>query len=421
MVDGRGFAVLDLETTGLYPGKYDRVVEVGVVLVDSAGTVSGEWSSLVNPGRDVGPTSVHGLRARDLTEAPSFTEVAAELAALLAGRVPVAHNLSFDARFLAAEYAASGYPKVPLDADHGVCTMRLASRYLPGASRRLDDCCACVGWEHADAHAALSDARAAARLLAGYLDLAKGDEDWLGLLDQAPTWSWPSIGVPAGRRPALTREQARTAHRERAGAGRILGRLLPTLPRVLEPPMADPYLAVLDDALADRRIDTSEADALVAVAGEWGLDRPTVEALHVGYLTSLARAAWEDGVVTDAERQDLVDVADLLGLPEDAVDEALRAGRTFTGGGTVPSGSMQLKPGDRICFTGEMSRPREELQALATAAGLVVTAAVSGRTAILVCADADSLSGKARKARDKGVTIVSEPKFHQLVAGMTAG
>jgi DNA polymerase III subunit epsilon len=425
VADGRGrpgFAVVDLETTGLYAGGRDRVVEAAVVLVDAAGAVVGEWSSLVNPGRDVGPTSVHGIRARDVVDAPSFADVAGTLADLLEGRVPVAHNLPFDLRFLAAEYAALGCPQVPLHTGRGVCTMRLATRYLPYAPRALADCCEVAGWDVGEAHSALSDARAAARLLGRYLELADGDEPWLSLLREAEDWSWPPIPVPANGRSALSRQEVRTDRQARAAAGagadHFLARLLPVMPRVPEPPMADSYLAVLDDVLADRRVDPGEADALVALAADLGLDRAVVEGLHQGYLTGLARAAWEDGIITEHERQDLDDVALLLGLPAASVERALEAGRAFTGGASAPAGTLRLHPGDRICFTGQMSRPREELTAIAEAAGLRVSGSVSGKTAMLVCADAHSLSGKAKKARAAGTVVISEPKFHQLLADL---
>ena len=54
-----GYAVVDVETTGLRPSWSDRVVEIGVVHLDSAGAVTGEWSTLVNPGRDLGPQQLH--------------------------------------------------------------------------------------------------------------------------------------------------------------------------------------------------------------------------------------------------------------------------------------------------------------------------------------------------------------------------
>ena len=41
-------AIVDLETTGGQPG-LDRVTEIGVIEVDGF-EVTGEWSTLVNPG-----------------------------------------------------------------------------------------------------------------------------------------------------------------------------------------------------------------------------------------------------------------------------------------------------------------------------------------------------------------------------------
>ena len=120
-----GYAVVDVETTGLFPGRHDRVIEIGVVLVDREGRQVDEWSTLVNPARDLGPQHIHGIQSGDVLRAPTFAEIAGDLAARLTGRVVVAHNLNFDLRFLAAEYARLSTP-VPLDYDRGLCTMLLS-------------------------------------------------------------------------------------------------------------------------------------------------------------------------------------------------------------------------------------------------------------------------------------------------------
>ena len=57
-----GFAVLDLETTGLWPSYGHRIVEIGIVLLDSEGNMEGDWETLVNPQRDLGPTHIHGVK-----------------------------------------------------------------------------------------------------------------------------------------------------------------------------------------------------------------------------------------------------------------------------------------------------------------------------------------------------------------------
>lgn len=57
-----------------------------------------------------------------------------------------------------------------------------------------------------------------------------------------------------------------------------------------------------------------------------------------------------------------------------------------------------LSAGDAVCITGATKTPREELGARASGAGLRVTSAVSRKTQLVVAADPDSESAKARRA-----------------------
>ncbi|MDY0912249.1 exonuclease domain-containing protein [Rathayibacter festucae] len=104
----RGFAVVDVETTGGWPHRGDRVVEVAVVQMTFSGEIETVWHTLTDPGRAPGPTSVHGIRSEDLVEAPTFGDVADELRELLAARTVVAHNAVFDLRFLRHEFSRAG-------------------------------------------------------------------------------------------------------------------------------------------------------------------------------------------------------------------------------------------------------------------------------------------------------------------------
>ena len=99
------FAVLDIETTGLFPTKHDRIIEVAVVRLDGNGDPLDEFATLVNPERDVGPTRIHGISTRDVLNAPVFREIAGDIIARIAGTVLVAHNARFDCDFLWAEFA----------------------------------------------------------------------------------------------------------------------------------------------------------------------------------------------------------------------------------------------------------------------------------------------------------------------------
>lgn len=64
-----GYAVVDVETTGLFSAGQDRIAEIAVVLVDPDGKVEDSWATLVNPGRDLGAQHIHGIRAADARHA----------------------------------------------------------------------------------------------------------------------------------------------------------------------------------------------------------------------------------------------------------------------------------------------------------------------------------------------------------------
>src|SRR5690606_14976103 len=152
---------------------------------------------------------------------------------------------------------------------------------------------------------------------------------------------------------------------------------------------------------------------LVAAAEMMGLSREEAAGLHRRYFAVLGRLALEDGIVTDDERADLDLVADALGLAASDVEEALRCGADA---GPDCVAAFCLAAGDRVVFTGEApGREREEFEREAGALGLKVTSAVSGRTRLVVAADPDSLSGKARKARELGIPIVDYGTYLRLL------
>jgi DNA polymerase-3 subunit epsilon len=61
-----------------------------------------------------------------------------------------------------------------------------------------------------------------------------------------------------------------------------------------------------------------------------------------------------------------------------------------------------------------MSRTRSALERELRDLGLVPWRAVTRKVKLLVAADPDSLSGKARKARDYGIPIVDEATLARL-------
>ena len=96
------------------------------------------------------------------------------------------------------------------------------------------------------------------------------------------------------------------------------------------------------------------------------------------------------------------------------MDEALAAPNP-----TAAATEFRLSPGDQICLTGQMSRPREAIEADAVARGLVV-GGLTKKTRVLVAADPDSQSGKAAKARSYGVPVITEKAFNRLIRQLPA-
>ena len=389
------WSVIDVETTGLWPS-VDRVVEIGLVRLSPCGEEVASWTTVIDPDRDVGASEIHGLTAGDLRGAPRFADVAPGFLAMIGGTRIAAHNARFDLAFLTHELDRAGASWGTPDA---LCTMITTARLGLSGERRLSECCRDLDIELIDAHCAISDARAASCLLACAL----------GKLDRAPG-SLPAIAprFPAAPPPPTRTRSEPPPPRMNPSLGSLAARVGVPSGLAASGIAASQYLDLLDRVLEDRRITDDEIRALAAVAQEWDLDVSTIAALNAAYLGGIWNLVLADGIVTDAERRDLVIVAELLGVPlEDPVE--VKPQRRAS--------SCELA-GKSVCFTGasvvtirgiEPTRPDQER--LARDAGMVVKDNVSGKLDILVLADPDSRSGKAKKADELGVRKMAEPVF----------
>ena len=96
--------MLDFETTGLSPNQGERAIEIGAVkLVD--GEVVDTFQQLMNPGKRIDSfiEAYTGITNAMLKNAPSCAEVMHNFSDFIDGFNLVAHNASFDGRFLSAE------------------------------------------------------------------------------------------------------------------------------------------------------------------------------------------------------------------------------------------------------------------------------------------------------------------------------
>ena len=284
----------------------------------------------------------------------------------------------------------------------------MAGRYVASSSRRLSDCCRVARVDLSDAHEALAAARAVAGLLCHLMSATTPPPPWSGLSSQCRSYAWPVCDLPID--VAFVERAGRTPRREEFWLDRIVA----TMPRHKDI-RVDSYLEILESALLDRYLSAHEEEALIETAVELGLDRERLDGLHRDYLLAMARAAWDDGVITRAELDDLEVVARLLRLRADDAALALDAAKAAT---SEPVGSsFRLAQGDLVCLTGQMTYPREVVEALLAEHGLQV-GGLTKKTRLLVAADPDSMSGKAKRARDFGVPVVAETALLGLLLNM---
>ena len=401
-------AVIDVETTGLNPYRHDRVVEVAAVLVVPGQGISAELATLVNPERDIGPTSVHGLTASEIINAPRFAEIAGHVTDMLRGAVAlVGHNVRFDVSFLQAEYKRIG---VEMPHYATIDTMAL------GGGGTLSACCAEHGVKfEGRAHSALHDARATSCLLQKFLK----DPDFLAKYKASEPPTWPIL--QKSLRSLFPRESLRSATSVVPSyVQHLAGRLSVGSGDPSRPEGERDYRALLWRALEDGRIEEHEGDSLVEVATHWDLSFDRVKAIHLEYLSQLAKAAWADQHISDAERREIQLAAQLLGfgrLSDDRLHNLLCSSETVVQSNTSAA-PVENWAGKSVCFTGECCCSmggelisRKMAEQLAVDKGLRVQPSVSKKLDFLVVADANTQSGKAKKARKYGIRILHEPVF----------
>jgi DNA polymerase-3 subunit epsilon len=181
---------LDLETTGLQPGR-DEVLSVGLVPVRDGTIRYGErFSRLVRPAR-LGELPQDGLGAHhilpgELEDAPPLAAVLEDVDRRVREGALLLHHAPLDLSFLTRAYAAAGrqWPG-PRVVDTVLLLLRLhrrRSRFEPHPTppvTALAEARAALGLPPHRAHDALADALATAELflaLVARLDIASGGE-----------------------------------------------------------------------------------------------------------------------------------------------------------------------------------------------------------------------------------------------------
>ena len=123
-------AFIDFETTGLSPDAGDRIFEVGMAVLHK-GRIVDRYQSFVNPEMRI-PYEVVALTGIDdamVRPAPKAMQVMHEVLEFV-GKLPlVAHNASFDKRFMDSELSRIRRHL----SNEFICSLRVARRVYPAA------------------------------------------------------------------------------------------------------------------------------------------------------------------------------------------------------------------------------------------------------------------------------------------------
>lgn len=166
--------VLDFETTGLSPNNGDRAIEIGAVLIENNRIVD-RFQSLMNPGMKISRfiEEYTGITNQMLHHAPSINEVMQKFAAFMARHHLVAHNASFDSRFLDAELQRINHTRC----QEFACSLLLSRRLYPESPGHSLETLVRHKSLTTDGvhHRALADAEMTGHLWMGMIDDLKAD------------------------------------------------------------------------------------------------------------------------------------------------------------------------------------------------------------------------------------------------------
>lgn len=373
---------IDIETTGF--GKTDRIIEIGVILFDpETSSVIGQLETLINPMRNISEESskIHGLRSSDLSLAPTFEEIADDLALLIKNNKIVAHNADFDLKFLSQEFARLGKT---IEFNDVTCTYKLTGQ-------RLNVACEQISFELIH-HSAVEDAKATLAVWHNH----EIDSDSLLTFDSQVeleqtfrTVSRAQVGLkPLDRSPAALSNLA--VKFDQVGIEKT-------------------FLGLLDAFLRDLAISDLEEFGLKSFAIENGISESRVLELQEIYLDSIENAALRDGIITQIESEFFNKVSRALGF-----DRQL-----------IPSDATSELPatGSLVCVTGTatvdgVNYDKKTMSDLLEKHGLVFTDVISKKAGVklLLQDSAGSQSSKVAKAQAWGIPRMVIADFVNLVS-----
>jgi DNA polymerase-3 subunit epsilon len=177
--------IFDTETTGLDPADGDKIIEIGALEMIDRIPTGRTFHHYIHPGdQPINPDAqaVHGISIEDLAGKPTFDQIVDAFSEFFAEGRLVAHNASFDMKFVNAELRNVG--RETFTDERVVDTLMIARRKFPGTKNDLDSLCKRfrISNAHRTLHGALLDAELLQEV---YIELTGGQQVGMALDAQA--------------------------------------------------------------------------------------------------------------------------------------------------------------------------------------------------------------------------------------------
>ncbi|MBF0532167.1 MAG: hypothetical protein HQL23_03615 [Candidatus Omnitrophica bacterium] len=167
------FVVFDVETTGLFPERGDRIIEIAGIKMKN-GKIVETISSFINPQRDlpIEAQRVNNITVDMLDGAPVAEDFLPKFAEFIGGACLAGHNVKFDLDFVCYQLSLMG--RKLKDETPAFDTLKMAKTLMPHlGSFRLQSIAVALGVKVAETHRALADVQLTCGILNRLLGIAE--------------------------------------------------------------------------------------------------------------------------------------------------------------------------------------------------------------------------------------------------------
>lgn len=286
-------AIIDFETTGLTAG-LDKVIEVSVMRHTPGEDTILVMDTLVNPLRPVDASWIHGITDRDVTDAPTFSDISGNLVDALSGSVVCSYNIYFDIKFLLSELQSCG---INVEIPH-FCLMYMRPTLNKDKKRcKLIEACKDYGIDYKlGIHWAVNDTIAATHLFHQYLlELSESGIETFADLAKRKKYKFTN----SFEFDPLS--DAATYNLKQSDFSKSRRDIVEALPPVIEENPIDSYWESLVSVITDLEVTDEELEYILSEKNRLDLEDEVVKSLHAKVFTSIISEYAEDNYIDDDE------------------------------------------------------------------------------------------------------------------------